>query len=123
MDPNNLFYHYRYFADWEFKQCTPVCDVADMHPDFMRKLDLARDRSRVPFVLNSAFRTEKYDKEHGRSGVGMHTKGRAVDVKTRNSSERAEIVLACLSVGLTVGIYPTFVHIDDRSEQIVFLGK
>lgn len=111
----------KFFSESEFVACSPSCHLSDMSPSFLEKLDLARAYSGVPFVLNSAFRSSEWDKSKGRSGYGYHTLGRAVDVRCTDSFARAEILRSCLKVGLTVGISPTFIHIDDRPLQVAFL--
>ena len=50
----------------------------------------------------------------------MHLKGRAVDVLCTDGIIRAAIVKAALSMGLSVGIMRSAVHIDDREIQTVF---
>lgn len=89
--------------------------------NFFEKLTAARSLARVPFVLNSAYRSPEYDISKGRSGKGYHTLGRAVDIACSDSSRRAAIVYGCLSVGLSVGVSKTFIHVDDREKQIIFL--
>lgn len=113
----------RYFTPSEFKKCSPSCDISQMDQDFLNRLDGARYIANVPFVLLSAFRSSDYDISKGRSGKGYHCKGRAVDVKCTDGLSRWKIVFACLSLNLSVGIYPTFIHIDNRSNPIMFYGK
>lgn len=112
-----------YFHDSEFRQCRPSCDVSQMDPEFLRLLDDAREAAACPFYLLSAYRSSEWDKKRGRSGRGFHTLGRAVDVSCSDGASRARIVKACLGFGLSVGVYQTFVHIDNRPNQIVFYGK
>lgn len=77
-----------------------------------------------PLVLNCAFRTPEWDKSKGRSGNSYHTKGLAVDVRCYDSQKRAEIVCGALVLGLSVGVYSSFIHIDMRPEdkQVCFYG-
>lgn len=110
----------KYFKEIEFERCFPVCSLSDMDPVFIGKLDSARKFAGVPFVLNCAYRSPSWDKSRGRSGSGYHTKGRAVDVSCLDSSDRFKIVRACVRFGLSVGVYRTFLHIDDRDEPIIF---
>lgn len=110
-----------YFQPQEFWRCSPSCALSDMDERFMRLLDNARSIAGVPFVLNSAFRSSVWDISKGRSGTGYHTKGRAVDIACTDSSSRSKIVHACLSLGLSCGISRTFIHVDNRPNQIVFL--
>ena len=112
---------YSYFKPEEFKRCSPSCDISQMNEEFMILLDCARSDAGIPFKLNSAYRSPEYDKSKGRSGVGWHTLGRAVDIRCTDSVSRGMILQACLRYGLTCGISKTFIHIDNRPLQVAFL--
>ena len=116
---------YKYF-DWrDFERCTPRCDEKQMNTLFMHMLDKARDKAGVPFILNSAYRSVKWEKALGRNGTSSHTKGVAVDIHCYDSSNRLKIVKALLDVGFKrIGIYDTFIHVDNDEEKIdcIFLG-
>lgn len=113
----------RYFRPEEFKRCTPSCTAADMDISFLEKLDSARELAQVPFILLSCYRSPEHDRERGRSGRGYHTLGRAADIKCIDGQSRWRIVYACLRLSLSVGIYPTFLHIDNRPNCVIFYGK
>ena len=112
-----------FFKPAEFKACVPSCSIEQMDEHFLRVLDMARKLAGVPFCLTSAYRSPGYDRSKGRSGKGFHTKGRAVDVRCRDSITRWKILSGCLTVGLSCGLSKDgFVHIYDRDgEPIVFL--
>lgn len=114
---------YKYFKPAEFIRCTPSCSIDAMDKQFLKDLDVCRHISGVPFVLLSAYRSPEHDKMRGRSGVGYHTSGRAVDVKCTNGEDRRAIIEGCLACGLTFGVYPTFIHIDNRPKPIAFVSK
>lgn len=113
----------KYFMPSEFEKCVPKCDISQMNPDFLQRLDAARSLSGIVFKLNSAFRSSEYDKSKGRTGKGFHTLGRAVDVACTDSASRLKIIAACFHCGLTCGISKRFIHIDDRdpANPIAFL--
>lgn len=112
-----------YFVPVEFERCSPPCDKVQMNESFLKKLNSARHMAGVPFILNSAYRTPSWDKSHGRTGTGYHTKGRAVDVRCMDGESRAKIVSAAISCGLNgIGVYRTFIHLDDRLIPCVFYG-
>lgn len=113
---------YLFFSEKEFSSLTPSCSLEDMSPAFMHKLDLARSIAGIPFVLNCAFRPYEWEISHGRNGLSYHCAGRAVDVRCKSSENRYKVILACLKVGLKVGIYKDFLHIDNRAEDIIFIG-
>lgn len=110
---------YRYF-DWrDFERCTPRCSEEQMNEKFMRKLDKARDKAGIPFILNSAYRSVIWEKTKGRSGTSSHTKGVAVDIRCDNSNDRFKIVNALLNVGFKrIGIYDSFIHVDSDKEKV-----
>lgn len=111
-----------YFAPAEFVKCTPSCLKSDMDPQFMKRLNRARRYAGVPFVLNSAYRNVEYEKNKGRTGNSMHTKGRAVDIRCVDSVSRHQIVQALLAVGFHgIGIGNTFIHVDDRENKLIWL--
>lgn len=112
---------YPFFTEQEFKRCTPACSSGAMDKAFMDRLCVARINAGVPFKLNSAYRSRKYELEKGRTGNSYHCSGRAVDIHCVDSTFRAQIVRACLDVGLTCGIAGTFIHVDDRPIQKIFL--
>lgn len=113
----------KYFTAAEFTKCTPSCFVEQMDAAFLSKLDAARDLAQLPFRLLSAYRSPEYDRARSRSGRGYHTLGRAVDIVCTNGLDRWRIIYACMRVSLSVGVYPTFLHIDNRPNCIVFYGK
>lgn len=108
----------RYFTESEFKSCSPSCSMQQMTQHTLDKLDAARERAGIPFVLNSAYRSPAWDKARGRSGTGAHTTGCAVDIRCNTSTNRMKIVRACLAVGFRrIGIGKTYVHVDDDPAQ------
>lgn len=114
---------YQFFSEKEFNNLTPSCSLSDMDERFMNKLDLARAFSRIPFVLNCAYRSSDWDKSKGRTGLSYHCCGRAVDIRCKDSHNRFRIVYSLLNAGFTcIGIYPTFIHVDDRivDEPIIY---
>ncbi|AYQ58207.1 putative peptidase [Microviridae sp.] len=113
----------KYFKPAEFNRCNPSCTIDAMDAQFLKELDICRHIAGVPFVLLSAYRSASHDIQRGRSGVGYHTSGRAVDVKCTDSEDRRAIIEGCLACGLTFGVYPSFIHIDNRPRPIAFIGK
>lgn len=110
------------FNEIEFQMCTPTCSLKQMNESFMNKLQTARDIAGIPFRLNSAFRSEAYELSKGRSGKGFHTLGAAVDIACTTSHERLIIIDALLKAGFTgIGIGPTFIHVDNRSDKLIWL--
>lgn len=113
---------YKYFKEEEFTRCSPPCKLSDMDKDFMHRLDIARDFAGVPFVINSAYRSSEWDKNKGRSGKGMHTLGRAVDIRCGDTKLRAKILSALVIAGFHgIGIATSFIHVDNRKIPNIWL--
>lgn len=110
-----------YFKEEEFARCNPSCSSDQMDKDFLLVLDCCRADAGVPFVLSSCYRSPEHDRSRGRSGKGYHTLGRAADIRCTDSYTRSKILAACLRYGLSCGISKTFIHVDNRPNQIVFL--
>ena len=114
----------RFFKESEFRNANPACSLQDMHPETMRRLDLARSVAGIPFVINSAFRTVEHEKRQGRTGTSSHTTGRAVDIRCTADRQRFLIITALLMAGFDrIGVHKTFIHADDsprHSKQVIF---
>ena len=103
-----------YFDEKEFARCAPPCGLEDMDERFMAKLDLARAKAGIPFVLNCAYRSRAWDLSKGRTGNSAHCSGKAVDIRCNTSANRMKIVQGLLAAGFTrIGIGRTFVHADN----------
>jgi uncharacterized protein YcbK (DUF882 family) len=92
-----------------------------MDKTFLLRLDECREQADLPFEITSSWRSIEHNRKVGGSTRSYHLKGRAVDVRCTDSAQRARIIHAALSVGLTVGIMPAALHLDDRDgPPIVF---
>jgi uncharacterized protein YcbK (DUF882 family) len=110
----------KYFKKSEFRMNGMV--VYDkMDGLFLSKLDTLRDLCSFTFTLNSTWRSPEYNQSVGGSPKSKHLEGIAADIHCPNSDNRAELVKNALNLGLTVGVYKTFVHVDDRENQIIFV--
>ena len=114
----------RYFKESEFKACNPSCSLQEMDQKFMNTLDSLRISAGIPLVLNSAYRSIRWDKSHGRNGNSAHTRGKAVDIRCNSSINRMKIIEAALAVGIRrIGIGKSFIHVDaDNSlpQNVIF---
>jgi len=98
----------KYFREIEYK----------MDKDFLAKLDEAREYARLPFVINSAYRSLEHNEKIGGSPNSSHIKGLAVDIKTTDSRTRYRVLEALISVGFNrIGIADTFIHVDDDKDK------
>ena len=115
----------RFFNDNTWAQANPACTWDDMHPEFLTKLERAREIAGVPFVINSAFRTVEHEQSRGRSGSSSHTTGRAVDIQAIDNRHRFHIIRGLYAAGFDrIGHHPTFIHVDDSPahDKEVFFG-
>jgi len=109
----------KYFSETEFVMGDEV--VFDMmDADLLERLDALREAVNEPLYITSSYRDEDYNNAVGGSSTSMHLKGRAVDLACNNGTLRGKIVKNALNLGLTVGVAKTFVHVDNRDNQIVF---
>lgn len=115
----------KYFKEAEFNRCSPSCSLQDMKQTTISKLDTAREIARIPFVLNSAFRSPEWDKSKGRSGTGAHTTGNAVDIRCTSDRNRFLIINALIKAGFKrIGVAKSFIHADDsetHSQSVTWL--
>jgi len=103
----------KYFKEIEYK----------MDKDFLAKLDKAREFAKVPFVINSAYRSPEHA-ESIKNPTSSHIKGLAVDIRTTDSRTRYKVLNALIHVGFNrIGIADTFIHVDDdkdKSQQVIW---
>ena len=109
----------RYFSKDEFVMGTE--EVYDkMDERFLMLIDDLRDNVKQPLRINSSFRSAAYNEGIGGSSKSQHLLGKAVDFYCTNSTLRAKLVKEALLLGLSVGVARTFVHVDNRDNQIVY---
>ena len=97
----------KYFKEIEYK----------MDKDFLAKLDKAREYAKMPFVINSAYRSPDHP-ESIKNPSSSHIKGLAVDIKATDSRTRYKVLDALMHVGFNrIGIASTFIHVDDDKDK------
>ena len=109
-----------YFTEDELK--CPCCWKCEMDKEFLVKLNCARERAMIPFVINSGYRCEKHNAEVGSKSTN-HTSGKAVDLQCMISARRYMIVEKLMNVGIMgIGIGPSFIHADiNRLYKVLWL--
>lgn len=111
-----------HFTAAEFRHATPSCDPIQMSLSFMEAIEEVRVRSGVPMRINSAFRSQEYERSKGRSGSSYHCVGCALDVACTNSVSRYKLIEAAMHFGkLSMVIHPTYIHFDNRSVHKIIL--
>ena len=95
----------------------------NMNKDFLFVLDEAREIAKIPFFINSAYRSPTHPLSI-ENPTSSHIKGLAVDIKATDMTTRFKIVEALISVGFTrIGIADTFIHVDldfDKTQQLMW---
>ena len=108
----------RYFTIDEFDSPDKKGSGKKMDATLLSMLDEARHIAQIPFKINSAFRTEKYNKKLKKKGYKVaknssHLKGLAVDIAVSDSRSRWKILSALMKVGFNrIGVGKTFLHVD-----------
>ena len=114
----------KYFSQSDFDKCNPPCKLEEMDEKFMKKLDIARQIAKIPFIATSGFRSEEWELKQGRDGTSSHTKGLAIDLKAEDSPTRYKLINSLLSVGLNrIGIGKNFIHVDmdkDKPSNVIW---
>ena len=110
----------RYFKPSEFTM--DGVNVYDkMDPTFLRKLDECRHQAGIRMRSpTSSWRSTYKNNAVDGSLNSYHLLGRAVDIPVSSGRERALIIRAALSLGLSVGVMKHAIHLDDRDDQILF---
>ncbi len=89
-----------------------------MNPETIRKFNAAREIAGIPFIVNSAYRTEEHEKNNGRTGTSSHTNGCAMDIKCTDGNARYKIINALISAGITrIGVAGSYIHGDDDNDK------
>lgn len=103
----------RYFAEAEFRRCTPACSLQDMDRASMWIFDAVREAAGIPLVINCAYRSPEWDRSKGRSGNSAHCRGMAIDIRCTTSENRMKIIVAAVEVGVKrIGIGKHYIHLD-----------
>jgi uncharacterized protein YcbK (DUF882 family) len=103
----------KYFSPSEFTMDgQPV--FHKMNPAFLQLLDKCRELAGVPFVITSSYRSPSKNRRVGGSVGSMHLYGRAVDIECPDGATRWKIVKAAMSLGLSVGVMRSALHLDNR---------
>lgn len=98
----------------EFR-CKDGSDKILIDTDFVvNKLQKIRDHFGSPVTINSAYRTESYNKKVGGAKSSYHMKGQAFDIVVKGHTP-LEVARFAQTIGITGIIqYNTFVHVDSR---------
>lgn len=101
----------------EFR-CKDGSDKILIDVDFVREvLQAIREHFNVPVTINSAYRTETYNRKVGGAKQSYHVKGQAFDIVVKNKTP-GEVARYAQQLGVKGIIqYNGFVHIDSRKTK------
>lgn len=112
------------FSFIEFGCRCRTCSFADgyqIDKGLVLALQEIRDFIGEPMVVTSGLRCYDHNKKVNGVSDSYHKTGLAADIACTGSTARYKIVKKALTIGLTVGINKSFIHIDKRPVPKLFL--
>lgn len=99
--------------------CKDGSDKILVDTELVNVLQKIRDHFGKPITINSAYRNSTYNKKIGGVSNSQHTKGTATDIVVKGISPEdvAKYAEYLLPQKGGLGLYPTFTHIDVRSNR------
>lgn len=101
-------------------------EIEGLDAELVAKLDWARGRSGVPFIITSGRRTPEDNERVMGVDASAHIKGLAVDLRCSDSTARYKMLQALLLVGFKrLGVYDKHLHCDldpDLPQEVVWIG-
>lgn len=86
--------------------------------ELIEKLEVLRTYFNTPVIINSAFRTEKHNKEVGGAANSQHLHGRAADIVVKGVNPETVANFA-VKIGFRgIGKYKNFTHVDTRDGNV-----
>jgi uncharacterized protein YcbK (DUF882 family) len=96
-----------------------------MEPNFLERLDRARELAGVPFVITSGYRCRRHNAAVDGVEDSAHCWGVAADIKATSGHRRYAILFALIGAGFTrIGVGKDFIHCDydeDKPQRVVWL--
>tara|TARA_R110000796_G_scaffold231287_1_gene349147 strand:+ start:968 stop:1387 length:420 start_codon:yes stop_codon:yes gene_type:complete len=105
----------KHFSSAEFDSPDDTGSGDNMCPVFLQKLDAARGRAKIPFKINSGYRTPAHNTKVKGSKGSSHMKipCEAADIHIKDSVSRFMIIVSLMAQGFTrFGIGKHFIHVD-----------
>ena len=106
-----------HFKITEFS-CKDGCGLNSPAQELIQRLEIARTRADIPFIIESACRCQKHNAKVGGKDNSAHLPNasglcEAVDILVTTSNERFKILESLFHAGFErVGIGNTFLHCD-----------
>ena len=120
---NGTTYLSKNFRVKEFA-CKDGSDPIFIAPELVELLQKIRDHFGRPVVINSGYRTARYNKSCGGATYSQHLYGTAADIKVTGvtPAKVAEYAETLMPNSGGIGIYKTFTHVDVRSVKARWNG-
>jgi len=109
-----------FFCKCDLSRCKKKVDYMDA--DLLETIVRIREQLDFPLVINSAYRCTTHNASVGGVSNSLHKQGKALDIALKDGAQRHEFVELALKYGLTVIVYPTFLHIDNREGEPMLLS-
>lgn len=107
----------KHFKEREFL-CKCGCGLYNMDEVFLQKLDYAREKAGIPFVVSSGCRCRAHNEAEGGSENSDHLTGQGADIVGADVFFRWRIVRAAIAAGIRrIGLADTFVHLGDNLDN------
>lgn len=95
--------------------CKCGCGLYNIDDNFLRKLNYAREKARIPFLVASGCRCEEHNAAEGGKETSDHITGQGADIVSYRSRTRWKIVSSALAAGIRrIGLHREFVHLGDN---------
>ena len=98
-------------------------DGTQIDIELVKKLEKIRNELGKPMRINSGIRCDYWNKHVDGREFSQHLPkmgARAADISFSNESDKVLIAGRALSLGLSVGVYDSFLHLDNRFTQRIF---
>lgn len=115
-----------YFSDDELR-CKCGCNGLQLNPTFDKKLLELRESFGKPMRVNSCCRCDKHNKAVGGNPRSFHVYDKparptggtcAIDIARKDKVYNDSLVLTAWKAGWSVGVNPTFIHLDVRTDVV-----
>lgn len=102
-------------------------EVEGLDKELVAKLDWARSRAGVPFLITSGKRLPDQNDSVGGVKDSAHLRGLAVDLRCSEAGPRFRMVQALLLAGFKrIGVYDRHVHVDlddTLPQEVMWIGE
>lgn len=113
------FRHFSMATDERLFVCSETGETG-IKDEFVHRLDDLRDACGFPFIIDSGYRSPLHSKERVKKHPGMHTEGKAADIRVFDGVQRRRIVEEASKLDFRgIGVAKGFVHVDIREGQPV----